>query len=67
MSIVLSRLGLLSVCAMLVACQTKSPTGSVGTDFCKVGEPILYSRLDTDGTKKQVREHNAVGTELCKW
>lgn len=67
MSIALSRLVLLSACATLAACQTSRPTAFVGTDFCKVAQAITYSRTDTTETKKQVREHNAVGVELCKW
>lgn len=69
MSTLASRLALLSVCATLAGCQTTT-TPSVATSsapFCKVAEPILYSKVDTEPTKKQVREHNAVGVALCKW
>lgn len=64
------RLVLLAASLMLMGCQTKPPTASVvtkGADFCKVAQPILYSKDDTEGTKKQVREHNDVGVVLCKW
>lgn len=66
----LSRLALLSVSVMLAGCQTKTPTVSVATKsapFCKVAEPIFYHAADTVETVKQIREHNAVGAELCKW
>lgn len=65
-----SKLVCVAVCLMLGACQTKPPTASVvtkGADFCKVAQPFLYSRSDTEETKKQAREHNDVGVVLCGW
>lgn len=38
------------------------PTASV---FCQVAQPITYSRNDTQETRAQIVEHNAVWTELC--
>ena len=64
------KLVLSSALLMLAACQTPTRTVSAVSSqapFCKVAEPILYAVADTAETKKQVREHNAVGVELCKW
>jgi hypothetical protein len=30
-------------------------------------EPIEWSSKDTAVTVAQIKEHNAVGVELCKW
>lgn len=49
---------------------TESPAGAdkLGrAAFCDVAEPIAWSALDTDGTIRQAKEHNAVGTRLCGW
>ena len=68
------RLALLSGLLVLSGCQTiqgRSSATSAGllgrAPFCSVAEPITYSRRDTVETVKQVREHNAVGNELCGW
>lgn len=61
-------LGLLSASMTLAACQTMNPTRSGGTkvsNVCSILEPIYYSRNDTELTKRQVRELNAVWTRLC--
>lgn len=36
-------------------------------DFCDAAQPIYWSRRDTSETAKAVKEHNAVGAELCGW
>lgn len=63
---------------VLIGCATMTASGG-GTDppagadklgraaFCDVAEPIAWSALDTDGTIRQAKEHNAVGTRLCGW
>ena len=68
------RLALLSGLLMLAGCQTilgRSNATRVGllgrAPFCSVAEPISYSSRDTVETIKLVREHNAVGIELCGW
>lgn len=56
----------------LTGCVTT--TGSAGrtstsgkASFCAVAEPIYWSAKDTEKTIAQVKEHNAVGKQLCKW
>lgn len=61
----LRRLALLSGLLMLAGCQTTAQTVLGVTDFCDAAEPILYSSRDTEETKRQVREHNAVGVKIC--
>lgn len=34
--------------------------------YCEVTEPISWSVNDTDQTKAEVKEHNAVFDSLCK-
>lgn len=60
---------LLSALAMLAGCQTTSTPSAVieragAAPFCAVAEPIFYSRTDTPETRRQIREHNAVGMAL---
>ena len=66
----LSKLGkpllLLTITLSMAACQT---TGSVGTSksvSCVAFKPIYWSKLDTLDTQKQVTEHNAAWSALCK-
>lgn len=33
---------------------------------CEAFEPIRYSRTDTQETRRQIREHNAMWDALCK-
>ncbi|PZP83900.1 MAG: hypothetical protein DI582_10080 [Azospirillum brasilense] len=51
---------LLSACAM---------TGRVTDSFCAIGRPIYISKQDvlTDGTARQIFDHNEVGKSLCRW
>jgi hypothetical protein len=47
---------------------TETSTEVLGhVDFCDAARPIYWSRHDTLGTAKAVKEHNAVGAELCNW
>lgn len=43
------------------------PPALLQASFCEVAEPIGWSARDTDQTIKQVKQFNAVGTELCGW
>ena len=49
-----------SACAM---------TGRVTDSFCVIGRPIYISKQDalTDGTARQILDHNEVGKSLCRW
>ena len=62
------KLGML-VLLPLAACQTNFKGIEVlgHAAFCDVAEPIYYSKDDTEETKKQVKEHNAVGKAICGW
>lgn len=62
----LKPLGILLVlisCAALTGCAKTTASG--GTE-CARWRPIYWSRLDTDGTIAQVKEHNAVYKKVCK-
>jgi hypothetical protein len=48
-----------------VFCNEPANPAVVDTS-CQVFEPIRYSRTDTDETRQQIREHNAVWDVLCK-
>lgn len=64
-----ARLVLISALPILGACQTLGTNSSEikRAPFCALAEPILYSKADTELTKKQVRELNAIGKKLCGW
>ena len=64
-----ARLGLISGLLILAGCQTLGINSSAikHASFCALAEPILYSKADTELTKKQVRELNAIGKKLCGW
>lgn len=53
----------LTACVTTTASKGKTNTAS----FCQVAEPIYWSSKDTDETIKQVKEHNAVGVQICNW
>lgn len=62
------RLALLSGLLMLAGCQTTGMnSAATKAPFCSLAEPIFYSKADTELTKKQVRELNAIGKKLCGW
>lgn len=67
--LIFKGLKLLGLALALAGCQTNSSViETLGrASFCDVAEPIYYSKNDTDETKKQVREHNAVGVAICGW
>jgi hypothetical protein len=50
---------------ILAGCATM--TASVGIDAvaCSAFEPIRWSKKDTDGTIRQVKEHNAAWAAIC--
>jgi hypothetical protein len=61
---------LASVMFALTSCA--SLTDFVETDvsettYCRIARPISWSSQDTDQTIREVKEHNAVGVELCGW
>jgi hypothetical protein len=43
--------------------------GRVTDSFCAIGRPIYISKQDslTDGTARQILDHNEVGKTLCEW
>lgn len=49
----------------LEGCATNRPA-PVNT-FCTIAKPITWATSDTDPTIAEVKEHNAVGAELCQW
>lgn len=44
-----------------------TPTGAIDpvTVACEAFRPVTYSSRDTEQTQLEVRQHNAVFTELC--
>lgn len=66
----LAAIPLGSCATMMASGATESPavTETLGhAAFCDVAEPIAWSGGDTPETIVQVKEHNAVGKELCGW
>ncbi len=47
----------------LTACATTTASGGIE---CVRWKPILWSKTDTDETIRQVKEHNAVWSEVCR-
>lgn len=55
------------LCVLILASVTACG-GSTATDsFCLIAEPIYGSKQDTEETRRQVDEFNAVGVKLCGW
>lgn len=52
----------LTSCVILTGCAKTTASG--GTE-CARWSPIYWSKADTDGTIRQVKEHNAVYKRLC--
>jgi hypothetical protein len=52
---------------LLILAGRATTTASVGTDAvaCSAFEPIRWSEKDTDGTIRQVKEHNAAWSAAC--
>ena len=65
--VMLAALMSLTLTGCVTTTASKGPTSSGAAPFCKVAEPIYWSGKDTEKTIAQIREHNAVGKELCKW
>lgn len=64
----LMRAGALAPVLLLLLSGCATTTGGGGTDvMCAVMQPIEWSRADTDATIRQIKEHNAIGRELCGW
>ncbi len=51
------------ILASVTACGNSTATDS----FCLIAEPIYGSKQDTEETRRQIDEHNAVGVKLCEW
>lgn len=51
---------------ILAGCATT--TASVGIDpvACSAFEPIRWSKKDSDGTVRQIKQHNAAWLAVCK-
>ncbi len=60
-----------TVALLLMAMQLNAcaMTGRVTDSFCAIGRPIYVSKQDvlTDGTARQILDHNEVGKDLCGW
>ena len=64
--------------AMLLLTGCSSLTGGKGISdatvhqattgvACGAFKPITYSKTDTEETRRQIREHDAVGASICGW
>lgn len=56
--------------ALVMAPLLTSCAGTgAGTDGCEWTRPILVSSADnlTDGTARQILEHNEAGARICGW
>jgi uncharacterized protein YcfL len=62
---VLKLLALPATLLILTACQTTTHIAVTDTS-CLAFEPITYSRKDTPLTTRQIRQHNAAFSRLCK-
>lgn len=56
-----------SLTLILTGCASKTSSGGTSLTFCDGAKPIFWSSKDTDGTIRQVKEHNAVGVDACGW
>lgn len=59
-----------SIASLTVLLLNGCVTSGQGTDLgCTWAKPIYVSRLDqfTDGTARQIQEHNETGAERCGW
>jgi len=56
-----------SLMLTLAGCAKETPSGGTSLTFCDGAKPILWSSKDTDGTLRQIKEHNAVGVDACGW
>ncbi len=52
---------------LVAACQTtKTNTSETSRNVtCEAFQPIRYSRTDTEQTRRQIVQHNAVWDEIC--
>jgi hypothetical protein len=58
----------LSVCLMAMLLAGCATTGVVTNNYCDVTKPIYVSKSDvfTDGTARQILEHNETWKRICK-
>lgn len=68
MFVLISTLTLTGCASAMSFLETTPDTSKIGrASFCDTARPILWSDKDSDGTIKQIKEHNAVGKSLCGW
>jgi hypothetical protein len=48
-----------------VTTNIPAPTDTSGF-YCRVSEPVFWSKRDTEKTVEQIKEHNAVFRRLCR-
>ena len=61
---------LLTACSTPMAGSAIDPAAghrAATTLACGAFQPIRYSRLDTEETRRQVRAHDAAGAAICGW
>ena len=65
----MTRLSLLATLAAALLLNACAINGRVTDSFCAIGRPIYISKQDvlTDGTARQIVDHNEVGKMLCGW
>lgn len=61
-----SAISLLTLTGCATTTASVEPTTSSLT-FCDGAKPIYWAKRDTTETIKQVKAHNAVGKEACRW
>ncbi len=55
-------IGLMLILNMLIGCESGSPARD---NYCALAKPIYISEADTEDTKRQADEINAVWLEQC--
>jgi hypothetical protein len=58
-------LGISLAALALAGCQTVAAPGDAEVVICEAFRPITYSRNDTQETRDQVTEYNAMLAEAC--
>lgn len=64
-----STLAPLLIVFAMTGCATAKKNDEPGVDYCSTARAIYVSKNDglTDGTARQVLEHNLTGQKLCGW